>query len=110
MLRALRHPIGLRMRSSSLTLSARYVFPTGGAPIADGCVAFRDGRISWVGPATERTADLDLGNVAVVPGFVNAHTHLELSALASDPGGTSDQAEDEVKWLRRVVDSRRSRT
>src|SRR5215208_6778907 len=95
------------MRSSSLTLSARYLFPVEAPPIADGCLTIEDGRIAWLGPATEREADIDLGNVAVVPGFVNAHTHLELSALAGEPAATVP-ADDEVTWLRRVVDQRRS--
>ncbi len=98
----------LRMRSSSLTLAARYVFPVEGPPIADGCCTIQEGRISWLGPSKERTADLDLGNVAIVPGFVNAHTHLELSALPAGPNGNG--SEDEVSWLRHVVDQRRSRS
>ncbi len=87
------------MKSSSLTLSARFVFPVEGEPIADGCVSIQDGRIAWVGQAKERVADLDLGNVAIVPGFVNAHTHLELSALEGSSRGAEvaeDLVEDEV--------------
>jgi len=95
------------MRSSTFTLAARYIFPVQGEPIADGCLTISDGRISWLGSSSDREADLDLGNVAITPGFVNAHTHLELSSLeTSDELGPAG-IEDEVGWLRRVVAQRR---
>jgi len=93
------------MRPTSLTLAARYVFPVEGPPIADGLVRLEAGRIASVGRRNGQTADLDLGNVAVTPGFVNAHTHLELGPIAGPAG--SDGPEDEVSWLRRVIDQRR---
>src|SRR6476660_7521913 len=93
------------MRAPTLTLGARYIFPVEGAPISDGLLALREGRIAWLGPAEGRQADLDLGNVAITPGFVNAHTHLELSPVEGAPGGaTTNGAEDELSWLRRVVE------
>jgi cytosine/adenosine deaminase-related metal-dependent hydrolase len=95
------------MRRDTLTLQARYVFPVEGPPIENGVVTLQQGRIGWVGSSRERTGDLDLGNVAIVPGFVNAHTHLELASLGADDqrvGGS----EDEIDWLRRVVDQRRT--
>jgi aminodeoxyfutalosine deaminase len=103
------------MRSSALTLGARLVFPVEGPPIADGRVTIVGGRIGRVGPADGPRADLDLGNVAIVPGFVNAHTHLELSPLEPDPEGSGAsftegaEPESEIGWLRRVVGQRRAR-
>ena len=91
------------MRSSKLTLGARYIFPVEGPPIASGLLTIEEGRITSVGPANGWIPDLDLGNVAITPGFVNAHTHLELATLA----GKTDDVENEVEWLRRVIDQRR---
>lgn len=86
---------------ADLTLTARLVFPVEGPPIPDGRLTIRDGRVLAVGPPGGRGADVDLGNVAITPGFVNAHTHLELSAIDDRPAG--DGPEDEIDWLRRVI-------
>lgn len=88
---------------AELTLRARHVFPVEGPPIADGRLTIRGGRIAAVGRDVGREADLDLDNAAILPGFVNAHTHLELGPIAPPRGG---EPEDEVAWLRRVVDGR----
>jgi cytosine/adenosine deaminase-related metal-dependent hydrolase len=93
------------MRRDTLTVRARYVIPVEGTPIEDGCLTMQGPRIGWLGPAAERQAELDLGNVAIVPGFVNAHTHLELAAL--DGRRAPSGAEDELSWLKRVIAQRR---
>jgi cytosine/adenosine deaminase-related metal-dependent hydrolase len=86
------------------TLAARYIFPVEGPPILDGSVTIVDGRIIRVGPAQGGEAvDLDLGNMAITPGFVNAHTHLDLDSIELEP---VDEPENEVAWLRRVIASR----
>ena len=75
------------MRSSSLTLAARYLFPVEGPPIADGRLTIAEGRIGWIGSA--RRAARPTSTWATWrsrPGFVNAHTHLELSALGDEAG------------------------
>jgi cytosine/adenosine deaminase-related metal-dependent hydrolase len=50
-------------------------------------------------------ADRDLGRVAVLPGLVNAHTHLELSYLRDQVPPASEF----VTWIRRVMAERRRR-
>lgn len=91
------------MPSDRISMSARYVFPVEGPPIAGGRIAIAGGRIEEVGPADGRPVDLDLGNVAILPGFVNAHTHLELGPI--DDGTVP--IVDATDWLRRVIASRR---
>ena len=95
------------MRRGTLTIQARYVYPVEGPPIENGSVTIEQGRIAWVGESSERHGDMDLGNVAIVPGFVNAHTHLELEELAGN-GDSGDG--DEVAWLKRVVEQKRAGT
>ena len=43
----------------------------------------RDGRVISLGPARGRAGadEIDLGDVLLLPGLINAHTHLELSCL-----------------------------
>ncbi|TMQ34497.1 MAG: amidohydrolase [Planctomycetota bacterium] len=54
----------------------------------------------------KRKADIDLGNAAVLPGLVNAHTHLDLTGLRRKV----PPAPDFTQWLRRVIEHRLSRT
>lgn len=71
----------------ALRLRARWVFPITGAPIAHGAVLVgEDGRVAAVGPdiavpRSDGALARDLGEVALMPGLVNTHTHLELMAL-----------------------------
>ena len=66
---------------------ASWILPISGPPIRDGWFSVDCGRVVAVGdgPANRRRpadeAEVDLGDVAVLPGLVNAHTHLELSYL-----------------------------
>lgn len=96
------------MTGKTRSLGARWVFPVEGPPLADALVAVSDGRIEGIFAGARKSADTDLGNSAIVPGFVNAHTHLELSALPGREEPTFP--EDEIAWLSRVVEGRRSTT
>ena len=63
-------------------LSADWVLPVEGPPIADGAVVIEDARIAAVGPADELGEGERFEDAAIVPGFVNAHSHLEYAVYA----------------------------
>lgn len=86
------------------TLSARWIFPVSSLPIADGLLTIAGDRIVAVEPRGRRSADLDLGEAAILPGFVNAHTHLDLSGLR----GQCPPSSDFTAWLRQVIAHRRA--
>ena len=76
-------------------LAADWVLPVDGPPIADGAVAIDGDRIAAVGPASELGADERFPDAAIVPGFVNAHSHLEYAAYA----GFGDALGDLAEWI-----------
>jgi imidazolonepropionase len=59
-----------------------------GPPIADAVIAVESGLVTYAGPAVdapEQTGDrYDCGGRAVIPGFVDAHTHLVFAGDRSD--------------------------
>ncbi|NIM01456.1 MAG: amidohydrolase family protein [Acidobacteria bacterium] len=79
--------------------------PAGAGP---GAVALRDDRVVAVGPLREVLLDSgetewrDLGDAIVLPGLVNAHTHLELSYMGQDPPPGGDFA----TWIEGLVERR----
>jgi cytosine/adenosine deaminase-related metal-dependent hydrolase len=100
------------------TYAARWIFPVDAPPLERGTITVRGDKIIAVEPHGTRTPDVDLGNVAILPGFVNAHTHLDLSGarglLLPSPhrgrGVGGEGACDFTQWLRSVIAFRRSRT
>jgi cytosine/adenosine deaminase-related metal-dependent hydrolase len=90
---------------SGATLKARWVFPVEGPPLADGMVTIRGERIVAVGQNLSGPPTQDLGNVAILPGLVNCHTHLEFSGLERPLGAPGMIFPD---WIRRVVAHRRA--
>jgi 5-methylthioadenosine/S-adenosylhomocysteine deaminase len=63
-------------------LSADWVLPVSGPPVPDGAVAIEDGRILAVGPAAELGEGRRYAEAAIIPGLVNAHSHLEYAVYA----------------------------
>jgi cytosine/adenosine deaminase-related metal-dependent hydrolase len=88
------------------TLTARWVFPVASPPLERGLLTIAGDRITAVEPHGTRMADLDLGNAAVVPGLVNAHTHLDLTGLR----GQAPYEGDFTDWLRAVISHRGARS
>jgi cytosine/adenosine deaminase-related metal-dependent hydrolase len=76
--------------------------------LANGTVSVRGDRIESVDAHGARSPDHDLGNVAIVPGLVNAHTHLDLSGARGVVAPTD--AEHCTDWLQAVIAFRRSRS
>jgi len=70
-------------------LSADWVLPVEGAPIENGAVALEGGRIATVGTVDELGPGERYPEAAIVPGFVNAHTHLEYAVYAGFGDGLS---------------------
>jgi len=84
---------------------AAWVVPIEGEPIKDGWVTVDRGRIVALGrrAANDSTRGVELGDVAVMPGLVNAHTHLELSYLRDQIAPASSF----TAWARQIIAERR---
>jgi cytosine/adenosine deaminase-related metal-dependent hydrolase len=88
-----------------LAVQARWVLPIDQPPIERGIVTIAAGKIVAVGENVSGRPPRDLGDVALLPGLVNAHTHLEFSLLdkpLGEPGMSFPQ------WIGRVVEYRRA--
>jgi cytosine/adenosine deaminase-related metal-dependent hydrolase len=90
--------------SEPVTLCARYVFPVTGPPIHGGKVLVHAGRIVDVGTAHRTLRDVALEDVAVLPGLVNAHSHLEFSRLSRPLAAPAGEF---AQWIRQAVHYRR---
>lgn len=92
--------------------SARWVLPITSEPVSDGAVAVEGTRIAGVGPRAEVVGRfpsalvVELGETVILPGFVNCHTHLELTAMR---GFLEPEEGDFFAWLRKVTLSRNER-
>jgi 5-methylthioadenosine/S-adenosylhomocysteine deaminase len=62
---------------------ARWVLPITQPPIENGTVVETDGVITYVGSREDAPPgkDYDLGEALLLPGLINTHTHLELTAM-----------------------------
>lgn len=89
---------------------ANWLLPITSTPIRNGWVAVEHGRVLAFGQndgpgktAWPSMTTVDLGAVVVLPGLVNAHTHLELSWLR----GRVPSAPSMPAWVRTLVAVRR---
>jgi cytosine/adenosine deaminase-related metal-dependent hydrolase len=88
---------------SESTYEARWIFPADRPPIPGGSITISGQRIVAVGKKSDTAATIDLGDVAILPGLVNAHTHLEFSQLPVPLGLPGMPF---VDWIRRVIQFR----
>jgi cytosine/adenosine deaminase-related metal-dependent hydrolase len=97
-------------KTAMQVFTAKCLLPVSGPPLREGAAVAVDGEtIVAVGPvkdvvaaAGENPVTHDLGDAVLMPGLVNAHTHLELSWLADDrpPEG------DFLAWLKGLLERR----
>ncbi|HEX7295006.1 MAG TPA: amidohydrolase family protein [Pyrinomonadaceae bacterium] len=92
--------------------SARWLVPVSSSPIEDGAIAIEGPTIVAVG-ARERivekfpAAELrEHGSAIILPGLVNAHTHLELTVMR---GYLEHEESDFFSWLKKLTLARLSR-
>lgn len=87
-----------------MLLRTRILVPVTAPPIEDGGVWVRDGRIvaagRWLEVRALAAGDevMDLGEVILMPGLVNAHAHLEYTGLAGQFMGASGFSQ----WIRSI--------
>jgi cytosine/adenosine deaminase-related metal-dependent hydrolase len=83
--------------------TASWILPISSRPLAPGWIAVEQGRITAVGggapPEFPDATRTDLGRVVLLPGLVNAHTHLELSELR----GLVPPAATMPEWVRQMI-------
>lgn len=90
-------------------LTADYVLPIASEPIRDGAVVIEGSTIIDVGPDVamlERFPEAEVnafGEAAILPGFVNCHSHLEVTAMR---GALDDVEHDFRSWLLKLNDLR----
>lgn len=89
-------------------LNAQYVLPISSPPILDGAVAIDGDRIVGVGTFESVRSEFrgeinDYGKAAILPGFVNCHSHLEVTSMR---GALDDVEHDFKSWLLKLNDIR----
>lgn len=84
---------------------ARWVVPICSPPIADGVVVVKRDRIEYVGSSDGGPAgdEINLGDVLLLPGLINAHCHLELTVMR----GFLEDLEFR-RWILRLTAARRA--
>ena len=91
---------------------ARWVLPVTRPVVEDGAVAIEEERLVRVGPRAELAGAFpaaevqDFGEAAILPGLVNCHSHLELTAMR---GFLEREEIDFFAWLRKLTAARAER-
>ena len=89
--------------------SARWVLPVSASPIENGAVAVEGQLIVGVGRRDEIVERFPesrleaLGEAVILPGLINTHTHLELTAMR---GYLENEETDFFAWLRKLTRAR----
>jgi cytosine/adenosine deaminase-related metal-dependent hydrolase len=91
---------------------ARWVLPVSSTAVADGAIAVDGERIVAVGGRASLVTDFpqarvrDFGESAIIPGLINAHSHLELTAMR---GFLEEEEANFFAWLKKLTIARLQR-
>lgn len=88
---------------------SRWILPISGLPIENGWVMTRGHEVVALGAGDDfprRPQFIDLGDVAILPGLVNSHTHLEFSNSIRPIGYIGIKL---YQWIEMVIRDRRLR-
>jgi cytosine/adenosine deaminase-related metal-dependent hydrolase len=96
--------IGPGRTGDIVAVRARWTLPVDRPALEGGVVTIANGRIAAVGENVSGRPTVDLGDVALLPRLINAHTHLEFSLLRQPLGRPGIGFAD---WIRHVIDFRR---
>lgn len=94
-------------QESCTRYQAKWILPVEGEPIENGIIEIANGIIRSLHKSHGTELTNDLGEVALIPGLVNAHTHLEFSGLREPLGQAGIELTD---WIRLVVQNRQEGT
>ncbi len=90
-------------------LSAKFLLPISSELIQDGAIAVDETKIIAVGTKKELYENFpdakheDFGEAVIMPGFVNCHSHLEITAMR---GFLDDVEDDFYAWLMKLTATR----
>ena len=88
-----------------LLISADTILPVSSDPIKDGALVVSGGKIEDIGKASvlrgkhRRVKEHSLGSGTLLPGFINAHTHLELGWIKKKVGNFKGF----TSWLQQII-------
>lgn len=103
------HPDSSERREGKMILTADYILPISSSPVIPGAVAVEGQRIAGLGPEKEVCRAFPghpkrrLKGCVLMPGLVNAHTHLQLSGLK----GRLSSAPDFVSWILALIQEKK---
>ncbi|MEM7008293.1 MAG: amidohydrolase family protein [Thermodesulfobacteriota bacterium] len=92
-----------------LLLSADTILPISSDPLKNSAVLIEDGKISDIGPFSklrnqnDSVEEINLGHGILLPGFINAHTHLELGWIQEKIGGFKGF----TQWLQQIITAKK---
>jgi len=97
----------------TIIYTANWIVPISSPPVHNGALTIADRRIIGIGNRVDMLRQFndaevrELGNVVLIPGFINSHSHLELTAMR---GFLDDQELNFFGWLRKLTAARLAMT